>query len=186
VLDNLVVGDTLNFTTSVPGYPADEGWTLHFRLIPRVSGSAIEVTGASDDDDPSLHRIEVAASVTAAWTAGVYSWASWVSKALESYSLSKGAVTLLPDPRVSTAPLDLRTEAEIALDDAETALATWTPSAMTRSYTIGSRSMTFSTRDEIKGTIDHWKAKVQRERRAARLAKGLPDPSKTFVGLGRV
>jgi hypothetical protein len=30
-------GDTLDFTTSVPDYPASAGWTLKYRLVPRTS-----------------------------------------------------------------------------------------------------------------------------------------------------
>lgn len=42
--DVLIVGDTLDFVTSVPAYPASSGYTLKYRLIPRVSGTAITLT----------------------------------------------------------------------------------------------------------------------------------------------
>lgn len=183
-LDAFHVGSTLNFTTSVPEYPANDGWTLKYRLVPRVSGTAIVLTGSSDDSTPELHRIEAAAATTATWAAGAYSWASWVEKGGEIYDLSHGSVTLLPDPRVATAPLDLRTDAEKALAAAEAALASWTPTM--RSYTIGGRSMTFQATAEIVPIVSYWKLQVQRERRAEALRKGLPDPRKVFVRLGRV
>jgi hypothetical protein len=34
ILSTLIVGDTLDFTDQVPLYPATDGWTLKYRLIP--------------------------------------------------------------------------------------------------------------------------------------------------------
>jgi hypothetical protein len=180
----IVIGDTLSFTTSVPDYPADEGWVLKHRLVLRTgAGTAIALTGTADGDDPSLHLTEASASVTATWSAGQYSWASYVEQGSQSYTLSTGSVELLANPRTSTAPLDLRTQAEIALAAAKAAFAAWT--STTRSYTIGNRSITFNSKAEIVQTINYWEMEVQREQRAQRLAKGLADPRKTFVRLGR-
>jgi hypothetical protein len=180
----IVIGDTLSFTTSVPDYPASDGWVLKHRLVPRSgAGAAIVLTGAADADDPSLHLTEVAAATTAGWTAGQYSWASYVEQGTQSYTLSTGSVELLANPRTSTAPLDLRTQAEVALAAAKAAYAAWTPT--TRSYTIGNRSMTFSSRAEIVQTIEYWEIEVQREQRELRLAKGLADPRKTYVRVNR-
>lgn len=179
----LTVGTTLNFTTSVPEYPADESWVLHYRLVPRVTGTAIEIESVPDADDPSLHRLQVPVAATSTWSAGTYSWASWVTNGTEVYDLSQGTVKLLPDPRVATAPLDNRSAARIALEAAEAALAAWTPT--TKSYTIGQRSMTFNSTAEILPIISYWKVQVQREERAEAMLKGLPDPRKTFVRLNR-
>jgi hypothetical protein len=183
--NSIVVGSSLSFTTQVIDYPASDGWVLSMRLVPRGSGSAILLTGAPDADDPSLHRIAVAAATTAGWTAGAYSWASWVMLATEVYDIEHGSITLLPDPRVATAPLDLRTDAEIALAAAKAAFATQAGSTTTRSYTIHGRSMTFTTAAEILPVIRYWEIEVQREQRAERQRVGLSDPRKAFVRLGR-
>jgi hypothetical protein len=265
-LERLIVGDTLSDTVTVPGYPASEGWTLKYRLIPRTSGAAIRFGTTADGD---AHVLLVDAAITAAWVAGEYNWAAYVERdtlvaatisaaaadnsyndsasgfiaagfevgdavtvtgftggvannivggivtaltaakmtiggtdgdviaddaagetvtiraaTARSHTVLTGAIRLLADPRVSSAPLDLRTDAEIALAAAESALASWTPT--TRSYTIGNRSMTFSSTTEILPVIGYWKAQVQREKRAAAMRAGLPDPRKTFVRLGRV
>lgn len=181
-LTRIIVGDSIDESVTVPGYPASEGWTLHYRLVPRVSGSAITFSTTADGD---AHVVDVAAATTATWAVGAYSWAAYVLHTdLRSVTVLTGSITLLPNPRTSSAPLDLRTDAEIALAAAEAALAAWTPT--TRSYTIGGRSMTFSSANEIKPVLDYWKAKVQRERRAARMAAGLTDPRKVYVRLGNV
>lgn len=183
-LERIIVGDSLSDTVKVPGYPASEGWTLKYRLIPRTgSGSAIAFVTTADGDS---HAISVAAATTGAWTAGEYSWSAYVEHTdLRSVTVLTGAVKLLANPRTSTAPLDLRTDAEIALAAAESAFAAFSANSTTRSYTIGNRSMTFSTKAEIVAIIDYWRAKVQRERRDARLAAGLADPRRTFVRVNR-
>lgn len=179
----IITGDTLELLLRVPGYPASEGWTLAYRLVPRSgSGSAIQFTSTAEAE---LHRVTVPAATTAAWAIGTYAWAAYVTNgAGASHTWRTGSVELLPNPRTSTAPLDLRTPAEIALAAAESALASWTPT--TRSYTIAGRSMTFSAPEEILPIISYWKMAVQRERRAAALRQGMPDPRKSYVRLGRV
>lgn len=181
MLERLVLGDTLNYTTAVADYTASAGWTLTYRLVPRSgAGTAIEFSSTADGD---LHRLQVGAATTAAWAAGSYSWHSWVTKAGEKCTVATGAITLIADPRTSSGPLDLRSDAEIALAAAKAALAAWTPT--TRSYTIAGRSMTFSTTAEIVPIIQYWEREVAKERRAADMAKGAPDSRRVYVRMGR-
>ena len=71
MLERLVLGDTLNYTTAVADYPASAGWALTYRLVPRSgAGTTIEFTSTADGD---LHRLQVSATTTAAWTAGTWS-----------------------------------------------------------------------------------------------------------------
>ena len=109
----LIAGDTLNFATSVPAYPASSGWVLKYRLVPRSTGTAVSLTSTADGDD---HRITVAASTTATWSAGEYAWASWVEQGAEVYSIETGQLTVAPDPRAMAVGTDTRTHAERMLD----------------------------------------------------------------------
>jgi hypothetical protein len=180
-LGSLIAGDTLDKLVEVSGYAASDGWTLHYRLLP-ISGTGDAITFASTDDS-GAHRVTVAAATTATWAAGRYSWAAWVAGDEGSHTVATGTVTIAENPRTASVPLDLRSDARKALEAAEAALASWTPT--TKSYTIGGRSMTFNSSAEILPIISYWKLAVQREDRAARLAAGRPDPRKTFVRLGR-
>jgi hypothetical protein len=180
----LTAGTTLNFTTSVPSYPANASWVLKHRLIPRVSGSAITLTGAPDSADPTLHRTQATAVTTAAWAAGVYSWASWVEKAAEVYDVAVGTVEITPDPRTAAAgALDTRSDAQIALEAAKAAMAAWTPT--TKSYTIGDRSYTFNSPAEIIAVVNYWQNEVKREEDALAMAAGLGSRRKVYVRLNR-
>jgi hypothetical protein len=178
-LESLVLGGTLNFTTLVPDYLPADGWVLKYVLVPRSAGpSSITLTGTQDADDATLHRIQVAASTTAGWTSGVYSWASWVQLGSEKYDLASGVVTLLPDPRTATS-LDTRSQARIALDQAKAALAAWTPT--TRSYRIGDRQMEFAQKADILGVISYWEIEVAREENCARAAVGLKTKRQVYL-----
>jgi hypothetical protein len=183
MLERLVLGSTLNYPTTVVGYSAADSWILKYRLIPRTSGAAITITCITDPDDATGFRAQVTAATTAAWTAGSYNWASWVEKAAEKYDVDTGSIILVGDPRTVTAPYDLRTTAEKALEDAKAAMAAWSPTTMR--YKIGDREMWFSTRADIVGVVSYWQVEVNREQRKKRLALGLPDPRNTYVRLNR-
>ena len=176
VQDKIVIGDTLNFPTTVPDYLASDGWTLTYRLIQRTTGTPIEITAVANGDD---YAVQASAATTATWSAGEYSWASWVTKANEVYSLGSGTCTLLPNPRTAAAGTDLRTAAQIALDDAKAAFKAWTPTQ--RRYRIGEREMEFNKPADIIVVIEFWQREVAAEQRAADGVKGYPDKRKVYV-----
>ena len=37
ILQEIIAGDTLDFSVTVPDYPATDGWTLKYRLTPQFS-----------------------------------------------------------------------------------------------------------------------------------------------------
>lgn len=161
--ERLVSGDSLNFSTTTPGYSAADGWVLKFRLVPRTAGNnAIDLTSEADGED---HRTQVAAAVTAGWTPDTYGWAGWVEKGTEKYTVQSGQIVVKPDPRTAAAGLDSRSEARKALDQAKAALASWTPT--TRRYRIGDREREFNSAAEIIKLITYWEQKVQEEDRLA-------------------
>jgi hypothetical protein len=111
----LVAGDTFNPPATVtPAYPASAGWVLRYRLRPRTPGvPEILLTCAAAGDD---HQPSAPASLTAQWVPGAYSWASWVERAGESYTLEQGQITILPDPRTAAAGVDGRSHDQRMVD----------------------------------------------------------------------
>lgn len=177
-------GDTLDFTVVIRERSAADGWALHYRLIPQLTGVAIAFDSVPAPDGTS-HRLQAAATTTATWAAGVYSWASWLTDvAAERFSVDGGITSILPDPAVIDAPQDFRSQAQIALADALAAMAAWKPTI--HRYNIGGREMIFNLAADILPVVAFWKAAVQREARAKQLAMGMADPRKTFVRMGRV
>lgn len=135
----IIIGDTLDFETTVTDYPATDGWTLNFRLVPRVSGTPISFS-ASTASDGIGYRAQVAPAITAAWAAGEYSWSSYVSKTGARQTVEQGMVTLIADPAITTAPYDRRTHARKTLDAIQ-AVIEGRASKDQEEYTIGDRSL---------------------------------------------
>ncbi len=180
MLERLVIGDSLNFSTTVADFPASEGWTLKFRLVPRASGTAIDITSSADGD---AHRVQVTAATTAQWVAGFYSWHSSVEKAGEKYTVETGSTQLVADPR-QAATLDLRTSAQTALDNVN-ALLQGKATTGTLSYRIGERTLESYSIAELLQLKSHLQTEVAREANAADMAKGLPSRRVVNVRLAR-
>lgn len=163
-------GDTLNFLTKVIDFKASDGFTLHYRLVPRVSGAAITFDAAAEGDD---YRIAVSATVTDDWGAGEYSWSSYVTKSGERYTVDFGQVTILPNPE-TIGTLDNRSFARKRLDELEAGIAALRGGV--KSYTIGSRSMTYRDIPDMLVEYDRFKAAVADEDAAEKIAAGLGNP----------
>ena len=182
----LITGDTLQFTTSVPDYPASAGWTLTYRLVPRTSGSAISFDATADGDD---YDIEVGASTTDDWTAGEYSWSAYVSKAGERHTVDQGTVKIQPNPG-TVAAYDARSHARKMLEAIEAVIesrATSTQREMV-SYTIGGRSKSYDTSESKAALLElHSKYKwlVSNEVEREKIAAGQANPRNVGIRFGR-
>jgi len=177
-ITELFVGDTLQFDTTVPEYPASGGYTLKYRLVPRAGGSAYVITASANGDG---YSVNVAAATTAAWIAGEYAWSAYIEISGARYTVGQGQLTLKQDPAVIAGGTDTRSQAEIALAQAKAAYASMSANPGRRSYTIGDVSMTFNSPAEILTTINYWEIQVQREQHAEALRKGLKNPNRVYV-----
>jgi hypothetical protein len=171
--DLLIVGDTLDFVTSVPDFVASAGYTLKYRLIPRISGTAITLTASASGDD---YRVIVAPATTAGWIAGEYTWSAWVEKAGERHTVDSGLTELKYDPAI-TGAYDGRTQAQKALEDAKTALANFQATGgRVKRYAIAGREMEFDDAGGILILVNYWQIQVTRENAAKAVSQGQPDP----------
>lgn len=176
------LGDTLRFTTTLAAYPASAGWVLHHRLIARPGpGAAIAFSSTASGAD---HLTNVLAASTAAWVAGVYTWASWVTDGASIFSIGQGSTELLADPRTAAAGLDLRSAARVALDNVRLTIQ-GKASADVLSYTINGRQLEKYPMRELLALQTELAAQVAAEDRAAKLAAGGADSRRYTVRLGR-
>lgn len=197
----VVAGDTLSYLTDAPTgdgvtyYPGD-GWTLKYRLIPRVATSGvIDLTASTEGTG---YRIAAAAADTASWTAGYYSAAAWVEQGTEKYTVEPAfeQVQILADPRTVAAGFEGRSDTAKALDDARTALFNAQATAASGSgnvvqeYRIGDRMMKYADAQtataSLVNMVQYLEREVARERRAEAIRRGLADPRKVFIRSGRV
>lgn len=161
--DQITAGDTLNYTVSVPQYPATAGWVLKLRLVPRSTGVAATYTAAASGAD---HRVTVSAAVTATWVAGAYGWATWVEKAGERYSLQSGQVTVLADPAQALESADTRTHAQKVLDAVQ-AVIEGRASSTQAEYQIAGRAVKHIPMAELLALRDRYAWMVRAEKSPA-------------------
>lgn len=171
----IIAGDTLDFETTVTDYPATDGWTLKFRLVPRVTGTPISITCTTASDGVS-YRAQVAPATTAAYVAGDYTWNSWVEKSGARQTVESGQVTILPDPAITTAPFDNRSHPRKVLAAIEAVLEGRATKDQ-EEYTIKDRSLKRTPIPDLLKLKNHYAWAVYNEDQAEALANG--------TGLGR-
>lgn len=173
----LIVGDTLNFLTTVTDYPASAGWTLSFRLVPRGAGSAISFTATAEGDD---YRVNVSAATTAAWIAGEYAWGAYVTLTTTRYTVDNGVITLKPDPSAVAAGTDQRTHEQKMLAQIR-ALLEGRTLADVDEYTINGRSLRKMSVTTLREMESYYSNKVNR----AQLRRLGINPTTMQVRFGR-
>lgn len=177
---DLISGDALDFSTTVPNYPPSDGWTLTYRLLPQSSGTAYTFNATGSGDGQS-YDVAVSSTTTVGWAAGVYSWVAYVTLAGERHVVDQGTVTIKPDPAAATS-LDLRSDAAKILDQLKAALVRYSSSqGMVAEYEIAGRRMKFRSSAEILEQIRYWTRIVADEDVAARVQAGLSSGRKVYT-----
>jgi hypothetical protein len=186
-ITQLIAGDSLDFTTSVADYPATEGWTLVYRLVPRFATpvqTPIELTAATHE--VTGYRVTVAPSTTAGWAAGAYGWGSWVAKTGQRVTLERGGeLTIAPDPATIAQGVDTRSAAAIALA-AIKALILGKATSGQESYRINGRELRSYPLPDLLALQREYQAEVAREQRAAAAAAGQAPQNRFGIRLARV
>lgn len=178
ILEQIIVGDTIDFVDQVGAYPATDGWTLKYLLAARFTTptqASIMLTAATYNGVD--YRVQAGPATTAGWSAGVYTWTRWVEKTGARQSLGSGELQMAPDPATLPQGTDLRTTAEAALADAQAALANFQATGgRVKRYAIAGREMEFDDAAGILRLVSYWQGEVMRERAAKAKRDGLPDP----------
>lgn len=178
--NQIVAGETLNYRAVAADYPASAGWVVTLYLNPRAGGTPTSVTGTASGAD---HLLQVSAATTANWATGWWAWETWAALGAERYRLEAGQLQVVAGLIGASAGTDTRSQAQRALDDANAALAAWTPT--TKRYRINGREMEFNAPADIIAIISHWTTAVKREQAAQDMAAGRPNPRKMQVRIGR-
>jgi hypothetical protein len=178
----LVAGDTLDFLTTVNGFPATDGWTLSFRLTPRVStDAAIDFDATTEGSD---YRVQIGPATTEDWTAGEYDWHSWVAKSGARHSVDHGQLTIDADPATLAAGTDTRSHARIVLD-AINAVLQKRATRDQMGYTIAGRELRRTPIADLLLLRDRYVAMVASEDSAAAVAEGMGDGRRIYVRFAR-
>jgi hypothetical protein len=141
------------------------GYTLKYVLAGPIH-TPVTLTAAASGPG---WQTTLSTTTSATLAPGTYSWQAQVAAAGVRLTIDQGESLVLADLASVGANYDGRTSAEIALEQAKQAFATFTQSGgRVRSYTIGHRSMTFDNLSDIKIQVDFWKKEVAAERLIAR------------------
>jgi hypothetical protein len=175
----IIAGDTLDFPTTVNAFPATDGWTLKYRMLPLLNG-LVDPTGLPIAFTANVvnneYRVQVGPSITAGWAARDYKWSGWVEKPGASYTVDEGFATVKPDPRVSTDGTDPRSFARRMVAQLEAALTAATSgSTLILEYEINGRRIRYRDGVAVAGALKDYRAEVWREDNAARMAQGAPN-----------
>lgn len=175
----LYAGDTLEFTTSTPDFPAGSGWTLKIRLAPRATGVEIDIASTADGDD---HLVSVPATTTAAWSAGWYTATVYAEKGAERYTLERVQVEVKAASTTLADGTDNRTHARKVLDAIEAVLES-RATVDQQEYAINGRSLKRMPIDQLLKLRQVYRAEVAGEDAASRLDAGLGMGRKVQVRL---
>ena len=117
--DEVSVGDRLQWKRSLPDFPATEGWTLTYYLRANIAGGQVDIVAATSTAD---YEVDVSPTVSAAYTAGAYYWAAFVSKSGDRQLVGRGRIVLKPNYAAIDLPFDDRSHARRALESIEAVL----------------------------------------------------------------
>lgn len=109
---DIVAGDSILFTRTLPLYPASGGWSLQYALR-GVSGSAINFVSQALGDD---HQVSLLGNLTAGWAPGVYSAQGYAVNGNDRHTIFEGFIRIRPNLAVEDADYDTRSHAKRVLD----------------------------------------------------------------------
>lgn len=168
---SMVAGDRAAWKrTDLGSDYAPASYSLTYKARLESSGSTvISITASESGDD---YIIEVGASTTAAYTAGVYHWQAYITRSSDSERITIDSGTFEVLANRSSATTDPRTHAKKVLEAIE-AVIEGRASKDQAAYSIGNRSLSRTPITELLILRDRYRAEVIREERAERVANGL-------------
>jgi len=157
-------GVNYTWTVSDSDYPASDGWTLYYRLIP-ITGTAITFNSSASGDD---HVITLDDATTANYTAGTYKSYSYFGNGTDKYQHENITVTVVANYITATSN-DFRSYAKKCLDAIE-AVILGRASHSDMEYTIAGRQLKNFSIVELMDARTRFKQEYENE-----LAKELAD-----------
>lgn len=109
----LRVGDTWKWTKDLPDFLPADTWALKYALTLQTTTSALIQITTTDNGD-GTHLASVVKTTTNGYTAGAYSWHSFVTKGSDRHTIEQGQITLLRD--LDAGAVDDRSHVKATLD----------------------------------------------------------------------
>ena len=170
----LYAGDTLEFKISLSEYPASDSWILYYVLV--NSSAKITFNSTADGD---VHLIDIAPATTANYTAGTYSWQSYVSNGTDRYTVDSGEMVIKADYSEQTT-LDDRSVIKITLDALESTLQGRASKTQSK-VKVGDKEIQYLTHSELIKAIESYRKWYDQEKVAEDLLNGNSTKSKVYT-----
>jgi hypothetical protein len=172
----IVAGDYIQWSKALSDYLPVDGWVLSYALINSLAKISITGTTGSDGN----HLITIAAATSAAYTAGIYSWQSYVTKASQRVNIGTGDIEIKPN-FASLTTLDARSLVKQTLDAINTEILARATGGMTQEYTIGNRSLKKCTAGELITMRDKFTILYNQEVNAEKVRNGMKANNKIYM-----
>jgi len=167
--DSLRVGDTWKWTKLLSDFAPADSWVLNYALTLQASTSALIQIVTTDNGD-GTHLASVAKATTAAYTAGDYSWHSFVTKTTDRHSIEQGQIVLLKD--LDAGAVDSRSDIKKTLDALQATILS-KASMDQLSYSLGGVSFARMTPSDLNDWEAIYQQKYDAELNKERSARGL-------------
>src|SRR5512138_1616449 len=167
----LRAGDTWAWTDTQSDYPAAT-YTLKYSL--RAYGlEPVDIVAVGSGND---HVSTVTAAITGSIPPGTYQWVAYVERTvagvLERTTLSSGSLVVQANLLAATSTTDIRSVAEVLLDNLETAIRRLSTREV-ETLTVNGRTVTYRQLGGLLKDRESLRMEVNKEREAAKLAAGL-------------
>lgn len=164
---SFVIGDTVKWTKDLPDYLPADSWVLSYALV--LTGGQKTIT-ATDNSD-GTHLATITAANSAGYTAGIYHWQAYVTKATERYMVDSGTIEALPNFATATTGFDNRSHVKTVLDAIEAVLESRATKDQ-QSYTIQGRTLARTPIPELIALRKQYRNEYQQEVNKERTKNG--------------
>lgn len=158
-----IAGDSMRWQRSFHEYPASAGWTLTYAL----NNAAQRYIVASEDvvADSDGFTVSIPSSETKTWAPGEYLWLAVLQNASTGARITgaAGRITIQPDVLDATAPIDTRTQEEIALENVKATIAGRASDGVLE-YKIGDRELRRYSMAELMSLKSYLASEVKQQR----------------------
>jgi len=179
VPDELIAGDTWEWTRELADYPASAWSGAWYFEMAEGNFSVASV------DSGDTFTGTVAAATSAGYRAGRYRWRFVATRTADSVrkTVEEGWLEVLPDP-AAAGNVDHRSTARAVLDMIDAYLRD--PNNLNAaSYSLGGRSLSRWNRGDLLTEREKWQAEVRADAAKDRMAAGLGNPRRLYVRFDR-
>jgi len=155
-------------------------YTLTYWLRTNTASEGANVTGTAYGTG---WEFTITAATSAGFDAGSWYWQAIASKAGSVITLGSGQLTVLAALSYAGTPgaLDGRSQAQKDLDAVQASIRSLISGGAVQQYTIGNRSLSRYSLNDLMALESKLKAEVKREQMAELIANGLGNPHNLFV-----